>query len=153
MVFGRNPRRTLIRLLLLVVTSVVLFKYILLPIQVTGLSMAPTYLNGKVGLVNQMAYKWNKPKRGDVVAVRVPGEKDLLLKRIVALPGEKVALWNGRVFVNRQELEEPYVKTQGPFRMRELELEEDHYFVIGDNRNVSVYFQVPAWNIVGKVVF
>ena len=153
-VFGRNPRRTFIRLTLLVVVTIVLFKFFVIPIQVSGLSMNPSYIDGKVNFVNQLAYTWSKPKRGDVVAIRVPGERDMLLKRIVGLPGERVALLNGSVFINGHRLKEPYVALKSGYTMPETPpLEPDFYFVIGDNRSVSVYFPVPAWHIVGKVLF
>jgi signal peptidase I len=153
MVFGRHPRRTLVRLLILVLATTVLFKFIILPIQVSGLSMMPTYQNGKVNFVNQLAYTWHKPQRGDVVAIRMPSERDMLLKRIVGLPGERIALIRGDVYVNGRKLEEPYMKKKRGLSNREIVVEEDHYFVIGDNRDVSVFLQAPAWNIVGKAIF
>lgn len=152
-VFGRNPRRTLIRLFLIVLVMVALFKFLVVPIQVSGVSMEPTYINGKVNLVNQLAYVWKKPRRGDVVAIRMPAERDMLLKRIVGLPGERVALIRGSVYINGRRLDEPYVRLKGGFFHREVTIEEDHYFVIGDNRNLSVFLQVPSWNILGKVIF
>src|SRR5262245_30550408 len=99
-IFGRHPRRTLLRLSLLVALTIVIFKFFVLPIQVSGLSMVPTYTDGKVNFVNQLAYVWAKPKRGDVVAIRMPTERDMLLKRIVGLPGERVAMWGGRIWIN-----------------------------------------------------
>ena len=153
LIFGRHPRRTLIRLVLLVGLSVLLFKFLLLPIQVSGLSMEPTYINGKINFINRLSYAWSKPQRGDVVAIRSRVGNELLLKRIVGLPGETVAMQRGVVFINGERLEEPYVKLRGSFQMPEFKLEEDHYFVIGDNRGVSVYFPVPIWKILGKVLF
>ncbi len=153
-IFGRHPRRTLIRLSLLVALTVVLFKFFILPIQVSGSSMEKTYLDGRVNFVNRLAYTWAKPRRGDVVAIRVPTERDMLLKRIVGLPGERVALFDGEVFINGKRLDEPYVRLKHGYGMKELPpLEPNYYFVIGDNRKISVYFPVPVWQIVGKVMF
>jgi signal peptidase I len=152
-IFGKNPRRTLLRLSLLVALTFILFKFLVLPIQVSGVSMEPAYLNGKVNFVNQLAYTWARPKRFDVVAIRMPGQRSMLLKRIVGLPGERVALRGGFVYVNGDRLEEPYVRLKGFYPPKETTLEPDHYFVIGDNRSVSVYLPVPVWQIVGKVMF
>ena len=152
-IFGRHPRRTLIRLSLLVALTVVLFKFFILPIQVSGRSMEPTYIDGKVNFVNQLAYVWAKPKRGDVVAIRMPTERDMLLKRIVALPGERVAMWRGRIWINGKQIEEPYLRWKGGLRFDEVKVDPDHYYVVGDNRGISVYFPVPIRQIVGKVMF
>src|SRR5216110_2394127 len=109
LVFGRNPRNTLVRLIGVIVVSLVLFRFILIPIRVSGLSMYPTYRDGKVNVVNHQAYRWHKPQRGDIIAFRSPEDGNLvLLKRIVALPGETVSVVQGRALVNGQFLEEPY---------------------------------------------
>jgi len=154
-VFGRRPQRTLIRVTLLVALTFLVFKFLVIPIQVTGMSMAPTYQSGRINFVNQLAYAWSKPKRGDVVVVRTPGERYILLKRIVGLPGERVALREGKVWINGDLLDEPYMRRpwkQG-ISYREITVEPDHYFVVGDNRGVSVFRPVPIWQIVGKVMF
>src|SRR5258706_6563553 len=105
-VFGRYPKRTLIRLTCLVVTTFVLFRFVLIPIRVSGFSMLPTYKEGRVSVVNHLAYRWKRPQRGDVVAVRLPEENNIvLLKRIVGLPGERVRLDHGRVLINGKLLE------------------------------------------------
>ena len=155
-VFGRHPKRTLVRLVCMVTLTVVLFRVVLIPIRVSGPSMYPTYHDGKVDLVNHLAYRWSKPKRGDVVAFRVPEEGNVvLLKRIVGLPGERVRLDHGIVVINGQRLDEPYawVGKRGSSTGVELALKEDRYFVIGDNRPVSIYRQIPERYILGKVLF
>jgi len=59
-VFGRNPKRTLVRLICLITVSFVLFRFVLIPIRVSGLSMLPNYNEGKVSVVNHMAYRKKK---------------------------------------------------------------------------------------------
>ena len=155
LIVGRRPRRTLLRLFVLVSLSVVVFRFVLLPIEIKGMSMRPTYTDGKVNFVNRLAYKWSKPKRSDVVAIQIPGE-GVLLKRIVGLPGERIALVNGKVYVNAKPLEEPYVRNKGEGAISlatAITLEKAHYFVIGDDRDVTIARQVPGWEILGKVVF
>jgi len=155
-VFGRNPKRTLVRLMCMVVLTVVVFHFVLIPIRVSGLSMFPTYNDGRVNVINHQAYRWKKPRRGDVVAFRLPEEGNVvLLKRIIGLPGERVFLVDGRAYINGQPLDEPYAKLgkDGPTSDREIILAPDEYFVIGDNRNISVIRRIPEHYILGKVLF
>ncbi len=155
-VIGRNPKRTLLRLGGLVVIFLLVFKVLLIPIRVSGLSMAPTYLDGKLNVVNHQAYRWKNPKRGDVIAFRLPEEGNaVLLKRVVGLPGERVKVVNGRAFINGQLLSEPYAVfgRNAPSSRREITLREDEYYVMGDNRSISWFRQIPEHHILGKVVF
>lgn len=82
-------------------------------------------------------------ERGDIVLVN-DGNKDYALKRIVGLPGEKLQLWRGYVFINRKMLREPYLAKHtytGPDGATEIstyKLGEGEYFVMGDNRGCSV---------------
>src|SRR5438067_2112383 len=68
-VFGPNPSRTLRRVLVWSVCTLILFHYLLVPIKVIGASMTPTYRDGAVNLVNRLAYSRKGPKRGDVVVL------------------------------------------------------------------------------------
>jgi signal peptidase I len=168
-IFGDNPKRTLVRLLVLTAMTVMLFKFLLVPIKVVGISMAPTYEDGAVNFVNKLSYVRAAPKRGDVVAVRgdngEPADKRndnspraagsaevLYLKRIVGLPGETVGLVNGRIQINGNPLHEPYARSRVPFE-RVVALKSDEYFVIGDNRQVTILGTINTNDIVGKVIF
>jgi signal peptidase I len=155
-VFGRNPKRTLVRLLCLVTISLVLFRFILIPIRVSGFSMMPTYSDGKINVINHLAYRFTKPKRGDVIAFRAFPENVVLLKRIVGLPGERVRVERGRVFINGRKLDEPYpLKTKSDHlpTQPEIKLDQGQYFVMGDNRDITVYGPVLERMILGKVLF
>src|ERR1044071_6419341 len=96
--FGPNPVKTLRRVLVWTVCTLILFHYLLLPIKVIGASMTPTYRDGTVNLVNRLADAHSSPRRGDVVVLH-DGE-DLILKRIIALPGETVCFQRGRITIN-----------------------------------------------------
>ena len=135
---GRDPRRTLWRIAILVVTSVVVFKFILLPVRVEGASMMPTYKDRGVNFVNTLAYAWSKPKRGDVVTCELAGRRIMYMKRIVGLPGETVAFHHGHVLINGVVLEEPYVKFRCNWERLPVTLEADQYFVVGDNRAMAI---------------
>lgn len=96
--------------------------------------MAPTVRNRSLRLVNLLRYRFADPQRGDIVTVRVPGSKDSLLKRILALPGEEVRFTNGVFYVNGRPLDEPYVKIQGHWTTGVYRLGPDEYYIAGDNR-------------------
>lgn len=150
---GRNPRRTLLRIGILAVTAFVTFRFILLPVQVSGPSMYPTYKSGRPNLVNRLGFAFREPRRGDVVGIRTTGLNVLYMKRIVGLPGEHIEVRRGVVYVNGERLEEPYVQYPAPTERREMTLGADEYYVAGDNRANSENFKVERFFIVGKVLF
>jgi signal peptidase I len=155
-VFGRNPKRTAIRLAILIIGTFVLFKFVLIPIQITGISMEPTYHNGHVNFINRLAYSRNDPKRGDVVGIRYSGIHIMLAKRVVGLPGETVSFSNGKLFINGEPMEEPYLKLPSNWTTPEVKLKLNEYFVVGDNRtmppDLHEHGVAQRKRIVGKVL-
>jgi signal peptidase I len=160
---GRNPKRTLIRALVLVAVCLVVFRFILLPIRVTGVSMEPTYHDHSVNLINRLAYLRHEPERGDVVGIRLtPGgdgsstPKVMYLKRVVALPGETISFKRGRIFIDGNPLDEAYENGQCKWNTLPVTLGATEYFVVGDNRSMSqrdhVFGKVARSRIVGRVV-
>jgi len=133
---GRNPKATLIRIAILVAVCVVVFGFVLLPIQVDGISMLPTYSNRSLNLVNRLAYLRHEPQRGDVVSIRLTGLHGLFMKRIIGLPGETVAFENGHVLINGKILTEPYEKFSCDWNRPPVTLAADEYFFVGDNRSM-----------------
>ena len=137
--------------------AVVLFKFILLPIRITGESMSPTFRNGRMACVNRLSYKWSNPQRGDVVAIKTGSEKEVLLKRIVGMPGETVAMENGVVKIDGRSLEEPYTRPNPDWSFPETKLGENEYLVIGDNRTMDIgshFFTVSGRHeLIGKLLF
>lgn len=161
---GRRPEWTIARILILVILTFVLFKYVLLLRTIESISMLPNYREGSIHVINRLAYSGNrKPQRGDVVAIRTSGVTVMYVKRIIGLPGESIEIRNGKVFVDGQELEEPYARLRShrwnwpvdPPRPRKLDAE--HYFIVGDNRSMRQELHefgvVEARRIVGKVVW
>jgi signal peptidase I len=153
---GRRPKRTLVRLAVLVVLSFVVFGFVLLPIRVKGISMLPTYKENRVNFINRLAFYRHEPQRGDVVAIRTTGLHIMYLKRIVALPGETIAFHEGHAVINGQMLNEPYVKFLCDWELPPEALGSDEYFCVGDNRSMSpaehFMFKAPRTRIVGKVL-
>ena len=153
LLFGRHPRRTLLRLLILTLGSFVAFHFLLVPIRVVGKSMLPTYQDGRVNFVYRLSYLRRKPSRGDVVAVQSIQGGYVLIKRIVGLPGEEVAIRRGRIYINGHMLDESYTHTRVPAPNAPRRLAADQYFVIGDNREISVFGAVNQKEILGKILF
>jgi signal peptidase I len=139
---GRRPKTTLIRIVVLVVTCFVTFKFVLLPIRVDGISMQPAYHTGQINCINRLAYLRHEPQRGDIVSVRLsePGglanPSILYLKRIIGLPGETVAFHAGHAYINGEPLDEPYVKVSCDWEHTPIVCGPDQYYVVGDNRSM-----------------
>ncbi len=153
---GRRPKRTLARICVLVVTCFIVFRFILLPVRIDGISMQPTYRDSGVNFINRLAYLRHPPQRGDVVGVRLAGPHVMLLKRIVGLPGETIEFSRGRLFVNGTELPEPYVKLPCNWNRAPEKVDPDKYFVVGDNRSMPKEFHefgcAERRRIVGKAL-
>ena len=131
-----------------------IFHWVLWPVQILGDSMLPNYHAGERHFINKFAYASDKPRRGDVVGVRVSSE-DTYIKRIIGLPGEQISFTNGAVFINGALLKESYVETRLPedWPHDAVKLETDCYYIMGDNRAVSVLGKIRIDQIVGQVVF
>jgi len=153
---GRHPERTAIRILVLIVVSVVVFRFVLLPIRVEGMSMMPTYKENRPNFVNRLAFLFRPPQRGDVVAISTSGVSIMYMKRIIGLPGESVAFHRGQAVINGKVLDEPYVKYSCDWEIAPRTLGTDEYYCVGDNRAMPArdhYKGVAARHkIVGKVL-
>lgn len=150
-VFGERPNRTLIRVIVWSLATVAFFHQLLMPIQIIGSSMNPTYESGSLNLVNRLSYTKSRPHKGDVVAVRADDE--LLLKRIVASPGDSIGIAHGRLMINNHPLHDQFSMERIPWEMDPTILGPNEYFVIGDNRSVSVFCKVKKNQILGKIIF
>jgi signal peptidase I len=154
-VIGRNPKWTLIRIVILVTAVTVLRAYVLLPIRVKGPSMLPTYKEGGINFVNRLAYLHSEPSRGDVVAIRLAGTSIMYMKRIVGLPGETVEFRSGSIYVNGKILKEPYA-SECNWNSPPKPLPAGWYYVVGDNRSMPEAFheegKTSRNRIVGKIL-
>jgi signal peptidase I len=146
-----------VRVLVLAAVSFITFKWFFIPIRTQGSSMLPTYGPDRLNLVNRLTYTMGPPTRGDVVAIEMAGPNVLYVKRIIGLPGERIAISEGHVLVNGVALSEPYVKLRRAWNVDEVTLGPSEYFVMGDNRGMSAgehdFGRVNASRILGKVMF
>jgi signal peptidase I len=134
---GKNPTRTLARIVVWIFVIFAIRTYVLLPIRVEGVSMLPTYKENGINFVNCLAYKLHPPVRGDVVAIRYSGRSIMLCKRIVGLPGEIISFHQGHIEINGEVLDEPYVKRPCNWEHPPERLGQNEYYVVGDNRSMD----------------
>lgn len=116
--------------------------------EVNGYSMEPTLHDGQFVIVSKAAYWFGDPKRGDIVVFDAPDVDHDVIHRIVALPGERVEIRGGQLYIDGKQMDEPYI--DGATNVPPTDIEEDNYFIIGDNRRHSTYHEVSRDTIVGK---
>ena len=154
---GKNPRRTFWAALLLAMLTYVVCRHVLLPVSVQGLSMEPTFRNRSLHAAYMLAYRREEPQRGDIVLISMSGRGTMYMKRVLALPGERVSFMGGRLFVNGNAVDEKYLRNLGSWTMPEMVLRPDEYFVAGDNRSVDISYHalgaVYRSDILGRILF
>ena len=131
-------------------------------------SMLPTADIHDYGVINKLSYRSQSPNRGDIVVFR-PTKKaldtilstnltpnDLVIKRVIGLPGETVRVADGKVYINNKPLEEKYLKEKPNYLFPPATISSQSYFVLGDNRNDSYdshnWGPVAQQLILGQVV-
>ena len=127
------------------------------PVKVEGTAMRPALNDGDRVIISR---SFEKLERGDMVIFYYPAEPSKsYIKRIIGLPNEKVEIREGKVIVNGQNLEEPYVDPDTNLSSRnlnEITLPPDNFYVMGDNRDNSndsrVWGPLPRKFIYGKFV-
>ncbi|MGD0205684.1 MAG: signal peptidase I [Dehalococcoidia bacterium] len=149
--------------------------------KVEGSSMIPSLDNGQYIIVNKLAYAqfdlgifdflpffdagdnsthhvFGSPKRGDVVVFQSPSYADRdFIKRIIGVPGDKVQIRDGVVYINDEPLDEPYTEGTTNCPCGPWYIEEGQYFVLGDHRSNSSdsrqFGPIPEEKIIGKTWF
>ena len=147
---------------------IVVYLFLFQPHQVKGSSMYPSFHNGEFLLTNKISYRFGIPQRGDVVVFKAPASEPCseieceYIKRIIALPGERVQVDNGQILIDDKVLDESHYLTQevittpGSFLAEGTErvIPQSYYLVLGDNRAYSrdgrEFGPVPRESIVGK---
>ncbi len=124
--------------------------------RVEGQSMEPNLHTDQRLVVEKVSYHFHAPERFDVVVLKLPARGDeLLIKRVVGLPGETVEIEDGRVYINGKLLEEPFLRGDTrPGRHGQVTVPPLHVYVLGDNRDHSndsrSFGPIPLDNIVGR---
>ncbi len=147
--------RELIETVLIVLVAMALVNTATARFRIEGSSMEPNLHDGEYVLISKASYWFSSPRRGDVVVFRFPHDPSRdFIKRVIGLPGETVAIRDGKVFIDGRPLEEPYIRGPMVYTYGPVTLGPDEYFVLGDNRNASNdshnWGTLPRSAIIGK---
>jgi len=142
---------------------VVAYLFLIQPHEIKGNSMEPNLHNNEYILTDKISYRFSEPARGDIIIFKAPNNPEVdYIKRIIGLPGERVKIQNGRVYINGKLLNEPYLKdltniSSGYMKEgEEIVVPKDTYLAFGDNRPHSSdsrdFGPVPSNLIIGKAI-
>jgi signal peptidase I len=121
-----------------IVIAVLINLFLAQATRVYGHSMEPNLHTDQRLVVEKLSYRLHNPRRTDVVVLHIPDHsKELLIKRVIALPGETIQVKDGGVYLNGQLLDEPYLNVETRGNYGPLLIPPDHIFVMGDNRGAS----------------
>ena len=124
--------------------------------RVEGQSMEPNLHSEQRLVVEKLSYRFHGPQRFDIVVLKMPDQgEELLIKRVIGLPGETVEIRDGQVYVDGILLEEPFIDTSThPGRDSKITVPPLHVYVMGDNRDRSndsrSFGPVPIDNVIGR---
>jgi signal peptidase I len=146
------------KLALMVLAIFLLTQFVIPPYVVKGESMEPSFFTGDHVITDRAVFKLlEKPQRDDVVILNEPDNNEVLIKRVIGLPGDVVQVQGNTVFVNNKPLDEPFIKYKTDYQLEAEVVPSGEYFVMGDNRSNSldshIFGFVPANNIISKVLF
>ncbi|MBR3299649.1 MAG: signal peptidase I [Clostridia bacterium] len=155
----------LLVLLCVMAAAFAIRQFIAEPTVVDGPSMQTTLMDGERVLVEKVSYWFREPQRGDIVIVRYPNRTERFVKRVIALPGEKITISKGCVLINDEQIDESAYWIGNIYKLintvgsenGSYTVPEGYYFVIGDNRNKSHDSRdedvgpIAAENVLGRV--
>lgn len=136
--------------------------FLIQPFYVKGASMEPEFYDHEYLIIDELSYRLGDPERGEIIVFRYPRDpSEFFIKRVIGLPGENVVVNDGRITITNEahpegvKLDETYLDVQFSAGHKEIQLADDEYFVLGDNRDASLdsrsFGAVKRELIVGKV--
>lgn len=147
----------IIYLLTLMAVAIFIRTFIFEPVQCIGISMYPTLVGGEGMFTEKLTYTVSAPQRDDIIICRYPYHTEKCVKRVIAVPGDRISISDGAIYLNGERLDESaywdgYIEDSD---MPEVTVPEKCLFVVGDNRNHSgdsrhVGF-IPYCQVKGKV--
>lgn len=155
---SKNIKKEIIEWAKIIVTSLVIalvITHFVRPTLVQGSSMYPTLEEKDYLIINRVAYKHKEPKRGDIIVfktnlLQANGKEKDLVKRVIALPGDKIKITDDKVYLNGKLQDEKYIhgeKTEGDI---DMVIPEGYVFAMGDNRENSMDSRDPEVGIVNE---
>jgi signal peptidase I len=153
--------RDTLEIVFLALVLYVVIQYAVQTVHVLGSSMYGTLHDNDLLVASKISYKLHPPQRGDIIVFKPPDEASRdFIKRVIALPGERLHITNGVVYINGQVLHEPYLpekwtyNNNWPATGQDQLMPPDQYFVMGDNRNHSsdsrAFGAIELGSILGK---
>lgn len=144
--------KELIPYVIIVIVVVLIRTFIITPVRVDGTSMKNTLNDGDILLL----YKLSQIDRFDIVVLNEEKDNEIIIKRIIGLPGDTISIKDDKIYVNGEEIDNSYAYGETS-DYGEITLKNNEYFILGDNRLVSKdsrYFgPVTEDEILGKVIF
>ena len=147
----------IIYLLTLMAVAICIRTFIFEPVQCIGISMYPTLVGGEGMFTEKLTYTVSAPQRDDIIICRYPYHTEKCVKRVIAVPGDRISISDGAIYLNGEKLDESaywsgYIEDS---EMPEVTVPDKCLFVVGDNRNHSgdsrhVGF-IPYCQVKGKV--
>ena len=147
----------IIYLLTLMAVAICIRTFIFEPVQCIGISMYPTLVGGEGMFTEKLTYTVSAPQRDDIKICRYPYHTEKCVKRVIAVPGDRISISDGAIYLNGEKLDESaywdgYIEDSD---MPEVTVPDKCLFVVGDNRNHSgdsrhVGF-IPYCQVKGKV--
>ena len=138
--------------IVIVVVVVLIRTFIITPVRVDGDSMKNTLKNGDILLL----YKLSSINRFDIIVLDEEKDNEKIIKRVIGLPGETVAIKKGKIYINDKVIDDEYAYGETT-DYNKVTLKDDEYFILGDNRLISKdsrYFgPIKDNEIKGKIVF
>lgn len=157
-----------VRVVVISVAIIVPVRYYLVqPFYVKGASMEPNFYDHEYLLIDELSYRLRMPQRGEVVVFRFPlNKREYFIKRIIGLPGETIKIEDGNIYLYNDSQPDGWLLDESgylsdslktfPIANDVIELGEGEYFVMGDNRSLSLdsreFGGVPEDLIVGRAV-
>lgn len=136
----KNTIKEILSYVLIIVAVILIRIFIFDPVRVDGPSMDTTLTDGQILILNKFTYKKHNIKRYDIVVIKMDDKK--IIKRVMGLPNETITIKDNKVYANGKELKNSFASTKtDDFDMSEIGLIKipgDSYFVLGDNREVSL---------------
>ena len=144
--------KEIIPYIIIVLVVVLIRTFIITPVRVDGDSMKNTLENGDILLL----YKLGSINRLDIIVLNEEKDNEKIIKRVIGLPGETVAIKKGKIYINDKVIDDEYAYGETS-DYDKVTLEDDEYFILGDNRLISKdsrYFgPIKKSEIKGKIVF
>ncbi len=121
-----------------VIIALVINLFLAQATQVLGQSMEPNLHSSQRVVVEKVTYRFfHGPRRGDIVVIDLPGQTEMLIKRVVGLPGETIEVRSGKVYIEGEQIDETWTINPGGSNYGPQTIPPLHVFVMGDNRGAS----------------